>query len=119
MRPDFVTVGPGGEDEGGAAATDAQERPEEGGEGANGTAEETAEEPGESGRTTAGFRRSTVTVTCFPRFRMTKVFRPWPRDTTGNGPSYGGTKGRLTASTRRKTWEADSKAGSRREGRSP
>ena len=58
-------------------------------------------ETDDSGKKKAGFKRSIVTVVDFPRFRMTKVFSD--RFRTWNGPSYGGTKGRLTASMRRKT----------------
>ena len=67
----------------------------------------------ENGNVEAGLRRSIETVTVLFPFRMSKVFGD--RWRTRNGPSYGGTKGRRTASTRRKTWEDLAKAGSTRE----
>ena len=66
-----------------------------------------------TGRKNAGFNRSIVTVIGFPRFRSTNVLSVRLR--TLYGPSYGGTNGLLTASTRRKTWEAPERAGSTRE----
>ena len=50
-----------------------------------------------------GFNLSTDTVICLPFLKILNVFAE--RWRTGNGPSYGGVKGLLTASTRRKTWE--------------
>ena len=51
-------------------------------------------------------------VTGLSLFRTTKVLAS--RLMTGNGPSKGGTRGRRTASTRMKTWEARRRAGSTR-----
>ena len=56
-----------------------------------------------SGKKNAGLRRSIDTVQTLLFFKILKVFAVFFR--TGNGPSYGGTKGRLTASIRRKTWD--------------
>ena len=70
-----------------------------------------------AGKKDAGFKRSIETLTGLLFFRMRKVFGE--RWSTGKGPSYGGTRGRLTASTRRKTCEAPSSRGSRREGGTP
>ena len=50
-----------------------------------------------AGKRAAGLRRSIETVIVFPCLRMSKVF--WPLDNTSKGPSYGGTRGFLTAST--------------------
>ena len=57
------------------------------------------------GRKKAGLRRSMVTVTGFSRLRITKVLGDRLR--TAKGPSYGATRGLLTASILRKTWETD------------
>ena len=73
-----------------------------------------AEDPG---NIAAGFNLSTETITFFPPFRMVKVLVP--RSTTSKGPSYGGTRGRRTASTRKKTWEEEASAGSTRDGTVP
>ena len=64
----------------------------------------------EKGNKKAGFKRSTDTVRHFWFFKMLKVLGP--RHRTGNGPSYGGTNGFLTASMRSRTWETDIRAGS-------
>ena len=87
--------------------------PEVGGaEDVGGTEDEA--EPGsievEPGSIEAGFNLSTETIIFFPPFRMVKVLIP--RSTTSKGPSYGGTRGRRTASTRKKTWEEVARAGS-------
>ena len=63
-----------------------------------------------SGKKKAGFKRSIVTVNGFPLFRITKVLGALL--ITGKGASYGGVRGLLTASTRRKTWLTASKEGS-------
>ena len=64
---------------------------------------------GSGGKTDTGLRRSIETVTGLFPFRMVNVLADLDR--TSKGPSYGGTKGRRTASTRRKTWEEETKAG--------
>ena len=71
----------------------------------------------DTGKKRAGFKRSRETVTCLFFFKIIKVFGVF--FITGNGPSYGGTRGGLTASTRRRTWEAASRAGSTRERGTP
>ena len=59
----------------------------------------------------AGLSRSTETVTVLLFRRISNVFEL--RERTRKGPSYGGVNGRLTASTRRKTWDARANDGGR------